>query len=296
MAETTRHSWRPTTRRLHRLAWLSLPLLAGDALGSALGEHSDRVATVGAVLAWTGFAVGVVASMVPRSSTLTILRLLAPGAVACSAWAAAGPAGAVSIGAGLVASVVAALLLVAPATADDYVDGSSYGSERRLALKTPIALFLGPIPLAWAAAAMAVTGPPLLAAAGNPAVAVVTAGVGVPVVVVTVRQLHQLSRRWLVFVPAGIVVHDPLNLTEPILFQRHLLDHVGPAPADGDGLDLTGGATGLALELRGREPISVGVRRGRGSFEALQVPALVVTPGRPASALAAAAEHRLPVA
>ena len=123
--------------------------------------------------------------------------------------------------------------------------------------------------------------------------------VGVPVVALVVRQMHLLSRRWLVFVPAGIVVHDPLTLTEPILVQRHLVRRFGPALADAadsaTALDTTGGALGLVLELRSAEPFSVGVRRGRDRSERTGVEAMLVSPTQPAATMAIAADHRLPV-
>ncbi len=123
---------------------------------------------------------------------------------------------------------------------------------------------------------------------------------GDPPVAVALRR-HLLSRRWLVFVPAGVVVHDPIAMAEPVLLQRHLLRRIGPADAtaagpDGGGaLDLTGGARGLALELRTAEPFKVGLRQGRETIETAGVPAVLVTPGRPAATLEIAAERKLPV-
>ena len=60
------------------------------------------------------------------------------------------------------------------------------------------------------------------------------------------RLVHQLSRRWVVLVPAGIVIADPLTLTDPVLFVRERVMGIGPAdpgrrpPAD--ALDLRLGA------------------------------------------------------
>ena len=62
----------------------------------------------------------------------------------------------------------------------------------------------------------------------------------------SVRLVHQLSRRWVVLVPAGIVIADPLTLTDPVLFVRERVMGIGPAdpgrrpPAD--ALDLRLGA------------------------------------------------------
>src|SRR5207244_1726483 len=91
------------------------------------------------------------------------------------------------------------------------------------------------------------------------AAGVVVAVAGCAGAVVSGRALHGLARRWLVFVPAGIVLHDPLTLADPVLFQRPVIDGLGPAPAEPAGrrLDLTAGATGLALAVRLREPTGV---------------------------------------
>jgi len=282
---------------LLRAAWLLLPVAAGPAVADAFADRSRAVQLVGSGLAWAAWAVGLVATLVPRTVTLTVVRALAPGAVVLAAWAAVAaerPGWAV---AGLVGAAVAALVAVTPAVADAFVDGSSYGDERRVALRAPLVLSV-PATLAWAlAAAGTVTGPLLLAAEQWIAGGIATT-VGLPVAGLLARRLHVLSRRWLVFVPAGVVVHDPLTVAEPVLLQRHLLRRVGPAPADAveqGAVDLTGGASGLAIELRAVEPISIGRRAGRDSVEVAGVPALLVTPGRPATTLELAAERRLPV-
>src|SRR5690606_12614568 len=156
----------------------------------------------------------------------------------------------------------------------------------------------GPVPVAWALAAAGLVVGPLLLAAEQWVLGGIALVVGLPVVVAVALRLHVFSRRWLVFVPAGVVVHDPLAMAEPVLLQRHLLRRIGPAEADAtaDGsLDLTGGALGLALELRTAEPFEVGRRQGRETVETTGVPAVLVTPGRPATTLEIAAERKLPV-
>lgn len=281
-----------------RIVWLVLPLLAGPAVADAFSDRSRTVQVVSAGLAWGGWVVGLGALSVLRTTTLTAVRMVVPGALALSAWAAVGadrPGWAVT---GVVASLLAVLLLAAPGLGDAFVNGSSYGAERRVALKVPPALVVV-VALAWGAgAAGAVTGP-LLLGADLPVAGVVATVIGWAVVVVVARQIHLLSRRWLVFVPAGLVVHDPLHLHEPILFPRNLLTRVGPALPDaldaGDVVDSTGGALGLVLEVRCREPITVGVRRGRDKVERDGVHALLVNPTQPATTLTLAEETRLPV-
>lgn len=279
-----------------RFAWLLLPVLVGPALADALATRSRPTQVVASLLAWGLWGVALGASMVPRSVTLTILRVIVPGSLATAAWAAVGadrPEWAV-IGVG--AAAVATLTLAWPGFSDAFVDGSSYGRERRVALRVPAVLFLGPVPLAWAALAVGLVAGPLLLAGRQWVAGAVAIVVGAVLAPVAARQLHLLSRRWLVFVPAGVVVHDPLTLTEPVLFQRHLLTGIGPAVAGSAALDVTGGALGLALEVATAEPFSVGVRVGRDRTEHADVSALLVTPTQPAATMAIAAAHRLPIA
>ena len=278
-----------------RLVWLLLPVLAGPALADALMARDRTIQVVSSVSAWGFWAVALAASFVPRSVTLTIVRIVVPGSLATTAWAAIGADrpgwAAVAVG----VSAAAVLTLAWPGVSDTFVDGSSYGRERRVALRIPGLLFLGPVPLAWLAVAAGVVGGPLLLAARQWVAGVIALVVGVVLAAVGIRQLHLLSRRWLVFVPAGVVVHDPLTLTEPVLFQRHLVAGIGPASADSSALDATAGALGLVLEIAAVEPFSVGVRTGRERAERDDVHALLVTPTQPAATLAIAAEHRLPV-
>jgi hypothetical protein len=109
------------------------------------------------------------------------------------------------------------------------------------------------------------------------------------------RALHRLSRRWLVFVPAGFVVHDHLALAEPTLFPRNLVTGIGVARRDTAATDLTVGALGVALEVRLSEPTSVVPTRRDGSIEALDLVAFLVAPSRPGAALVEARRRRISV-
>ncbi|HET6953334.1 MAG TPA: hypothetical protein VFI47_23335, partial [Acidimicrobiales bacterium] len=117
---------------------------------------------------------------------------------------------------------------------------------------------------------------------------------GVPAVVFGMRSLHTLARRWIVFVPAGMVLHDPLALAEPILLPRAQVRSLDPAVAGTEALDLTAGAAGLALEVTTVEPVSLlpVAPRGRPS-ELTGVRALLFTPVRPGRLLAEARRRRI---
>jgi hypothetical protein len=280
-----------------RVTWLVLPLAAGPALGDALADAFDDdrpVQVVASAGAWLVWVVVLVATLVPTTVSLTALRIAAPAAVIASL------AALVTVGVtpaavlGLAAALVAALAALAPETAEAFVDGSSYGDERRLPLRVPAALLAGPAEAAWLAA---VAGPgvgPLALAAGRWVMGVVALAVGLPAAWWGARVLHSLARRWLVFVPNGVVVHDPLTLSEPALLPRGVVRSLGPAPADSAALDLTGGASGLALEVRLAAPVTLmPVPRGRRPAEVTEVDALLVTPSRAGRVLAEARRRRL---
>jgi hypothetical protein len=113
---------------------------------------------------------------------------------------------------------------------------------------------------------------------------------------VLARSLHGLSRRWLVFVPAGVVVHDDLALADAMLFQRRGVTGLRPAPADTDALDLTRGALGLVLELALGEPVTVNVTTpGTPVGKATTCTAMLLTPTRPGAVLSEARSRRIAV-
>lgn len=278
-----------------RLAWAALPVTVGPALGEALGERSAAVTRTGSLLAWGVWVAGLLAVAVPRTVSLTALRVLAPLAAASGGWAAlAGE----QAGADVLAAAWAAVVLVvafAPQTGDTFADGSSYGAERRLLLRPPASLLLGPLELTWAVAVAGPVGGPLLLAAEQWVVGGVVTVVGIPTAVAAVRALHGLARRWVVFVPNGFVLHDLLAMADPVLFTRSTVARLGAPTSRPEPLDLTMGAAGLPLQLELREPLPVAPRRGRRALDVVEVAAVRFAPSRPGAVLAEAAARHLPV-
>ena len=54
--------------------WLVLPFAAGPALADALEPRATGVRVVATVLLWAGWVIGLVAALVPRTVSLTLLR------------------------------------------------------------------------------------------------------------------------------------------------------------------------------------------------------------------------------
>jgi hypothetical protein len=277
------------------VCWLVLPVTTGDALADALGDRSAPVRWTVGVGAWAGWAVGAATLAIPRTSSLTVARFVIPAGVVPAVWAVTasgtsstgtpGPAGLVGL-VGLVAAAAAAALVCSAGFGDRSVNGSSYGAERRFALRPPGGVVVV-LPVLWALAVAGVITGPLLLAAGVWVGGAAATLVGVPLAVEVVRRTHVLTRRWLVFVPAGVVVHDPLLLTDSLLVQAGNLAGIGPAPAATTATDFTMGATGLAMEIRLRQPAEVLTNARRraagGSYTAPgeEVHAVLVTPTRP---------------
>jgi len=197
-----------------RAAWALLPLLVGAALGDALAAHSVAVARTASVLAWGVWAGGLVAVVLPTTVSLTALRIATPAALAAAVWAALAGARGGADGLAVAGGALAVVAAFSPTTGEVFVNGSSYGDERRLPLRVPGALLFGPIPVAWAAAVAGPVAGPLLLAAHQWVRGALVLAIGLPAAVLAVRALHGLARRWVVLVPAGLVVHDHHALVE----------------------------------------------------------------------------------
>jgi hypothetical protein len=285
------------------LVWVLLPFLAGPSFADALDPRSRPVQLVASLGLWALWALVLAAALVPRTSSLTVVRMIAPASVVAAAWAAlrvpggAGLAEALALG----ATTLAALVALSAPVGDTFVNGSSYGEERRLPLRPPGLLLLGPVELLWAVAVAGAVAGPLLLAARQWALGAVVLVVGWALATGIGLALHRLAQRWVVFVPAGLVLVDRTVLTDALLVQKHRMASLGPAPADTTAEDLTAGALGLALELRVKEPetiVPATPRRLRGEQQPLAptaVQAVLFTPSRPGVVLAEARRRRLPV-
>jgi hypothetical protein len=284
-----------------RVAWLLLPLLAGPVLADAFDDASRAVQIVTSLGLWGGWLAGLLATLVPRTLTLTAVRLLASAAVVAVTWAVvdsgtgSAPAPVGWPVAGLVCVLVAAAVAFTPETGRLFVDGSSYGDEQRFPLRVPAPLLAGPVPLAWLAVVVGATAGPLLLAAEQWVMGTVALVAGLAAARWGTRALHVLARRWVVLVPAGLVLHDQLALADPILLRREQVRGLDPAPADTTALDLTRGALGLALELAlvGPVALTLAPTGPSATAEVVKADGLLFTPTQPGALLAAARARRI---
>ena len=285
----------PTVRRafpwILRAWWAALPFTAGPAFADALHTADVPLRTLASVGLWVGWAAGLAATLVPHPVALTGLRVLAPTAVVGAVVAAVGDhASALAVG----WTAVATALVLAPDTGMVCVNGPAYPNERRFPLRAPAPLLLGPIELAWAIAVAGTVAGPLLLAGREWLWGAIATGIGLPLAWLLFRSLHQLSRRWAVFVPAGLVLVDPMGLMDSVLLRRQQVLWLGPAPADTRAMDLTQRAPGLALEAVLSEEVDVVlVRPGRRQGEATKAARLLFAPTLPGAVLEEAKARRL---
>ncbi len=252
-------------------------------------------------LLWIAWGLALLATFAPRPIGLTALRTIAPAfAVFAIVSTISGKPSTIESIVAVIATLCASVLAAGHDIAIASVNSTSYGDEQRMPLKVPPALFLAPIPAARAAVVAGVAAGPLLLADGRVAAGVVVLVIGVPVVVVLLRALHGLSRRFAVLVPAGFVVVDPMTLADPILLVRERIAAMQAAPATAapDGvLDLRLGATAGSISLRFDEPAEV-TTAGRARHPAVTVRTdeLWVAVVRRAEVLRSAADRRIRVA
>ena len=177
---------------------------------------------------------------------------------------------------------------------------TAYGQERRFPLRVPISLLAGPLPLSVAIIAAGIASGPLLLANRAYIAGAIALMVGAPIVAALIRSLSALDHRWIVLVPAGLVVVDPLTFPDPVLLPREHIASLGRVSRqraraqDGGGTEILVGGPG-PLRLTCREPGTFLRRSGRGRVS-VEADRLRVSPLRPSLLLRAAGAHRIAVA
>lgn len=278
---------------LVRGLWAALPFTTGPALAAALGSASGPVQAVASTGLWLGWAIGMVATFAPHPLALTALRLVAPAVVVAAVLAAlADHPSALA----LAWAAVACAWSFAPIVGTVCVNGPAYPNERRFLLRPPGPLLAGPLPLAWALSAAGIAAGPLLLAARQWVLGGVLLLVGWPVAALLLKSVHNLSKRWIVFVPAGVVLHDPVVLFDPMLFRRQ--DIIGFRPgANPAYFDLSQRAPGLGIEMELDELTTVTLLKpGRREGAAIHATGLRFTPTRPGAVLEEARRRRIALA
>ena len=277
---------------LVRALWAGLPFTTGPALAAALDAGSGPVRFVASTGLWLGWAAGMVAAFAPHPIALTTLRVVAPAAVVAVVLASlAGHASALA----LAWATVTCAWAFTPAVGAACVNGPAYPNERRFLLRPSAPLLKGPVPTAWVLSALGIGAGPLLLAARQWVLGGLLLLLGWPLALLLLKSLHNLSRRWVVFVPAGMVLHDPLVLFDPVLFRRQDVARLRPGRARNPAyLDLSQRAPGMGLEMDLHAPVTVTLLRpGRREGEPVAATRIRFTPTRPGAVIEEAARRRL---
>jgi hypothetical protein len=277
-----------------RALWASLPFTVGPLLADALRDASRSVQVVASLGLWGLWAVGLGVSLVRTTVSLTAMRLLAPSPVGATVAAviARPTAGMAALAAALSGLALAGLAFQGE-VGRAFVEGSGYGDEARFPLRPPGPLLLGPLELAWLALATPVAAGPLLLAARAWAAGVLVMIAAVSAGAVLPRRFHRLSSRFLVFVPAGLALHDHIALAETAMFRWTAVQQVSQALRDTHALDLTVNALGPAIEVTLTGPETI-LRAGTrdGPAETVQATAILCNPTLTQTTLAEAARRR----
>lgn len=279
---------------LVRVWWAALPFTAGPLLADGLHETGAAWQTTASVGLWVLWGVVLAGSLLAHPTTLVLVRLATPSAVVALVWSGREGAGwgEVAVVAAITAAV-AAVSLSAP-VGHLFVNGISYGDEARLLLRPSALLMAGPLPVTAAITVGGVVSGPLLLAAEHWAVGGVVTAAGGVLATVGARSLHSLTRRWLVFVPAGVVLHDHLSVQDPVLLRRRAVAGFEPARQESEALDLTQGAAGLILELTTNQLITISPpTRRKDTAEEVQASGILIAPVRPGYAVTLARQRQL---
>lgn len=283
-----------------RGTWLAL-ILPGTLVAAAVDGRSTAVVLVVSVLWWATWGLGVISVLVWHPAGLVLLRCAAPTALVATVWAA-GQTSEQGNGSsqplwfrvvGVLAAWVAVVMVASHETGHLCINGPAYPNERRFLLRPATALAIGPLYIAGALVSSSVVAGPLLLAARQWVVGGALTLLGGVLIRILSKALYGQARRFVVFVPAGFVLHDEFVLRDAALFLRRTVEQIRPAPADTDSLDLTNNASGLAIEVLLTEKSEIVRITGRRTSEAGKTARFLFVPTLPGRLLAEARTRRL---
>jgi hypothetical protein len=208
------------------------------------------------IVAWIIWAVVAIGTWILHPVSLTTIRCLAPIVVFYSAvYALSESLSSLNI-AVVTCGIISLMLMFTADYGSVHVQAGAYGNERRFLLRIPAPVVL-PTLITWALFATILVVLENAAQSENYVL-------GIPLVLALIAmiwkfapQMHRLSKRWLVRVPAGWVVHDDLLLAENLLVRSHNLVAINFALADSDALDLSGMTRGVPIQISLREMTDV---------------------------------------
>ena len=279
-----------------RIAWIVVAVAGGSAVESALDGRSSAVAWTAAIGGWGLWAVAALGLAIASVWSLTVVRVVVPLALVATVASGLGGAPAIDL---VVLGGPAIVAVAAVMTAEfgrQYVQASAYGDEERFPLRVPVGAGLAAV-VAWLLWAAALIAGPLLVAAQSWIAGVLLSVLAIAGVVLLGPRWHRLSKRWFVLVPAGVVVHDPVVLADTFALRTAQVAAIGLAPADTQAADLTGPASGYAVEITTSESVTTvfAFTPAEPNGKAIHLRSFLIAPSRPGRALRSARARGLPV-
>jgi len=279
-----------------RVLWLATTALVPLSISSAVSDRTSLTENVAFATWWVVAGAGVIAVVICGPIGLTIVRTLAPATIAVAAAALVFEASALR---GIVAIAAAALTTLSAfmaETGEACVQEAAYGDERRLPLRPPAAMQI-PIAVSWILWLAAAGAGVLLLAAEQWLFALAVLALACVLTWLVYVRLHRFACRWLVSVPAGIVVHDPVVLGETLMMLRPNVLHAQLALAGTEAADLSGPAAGHAVEitLRTMAQVVLAPTAAKPKGTAIHAQSILIAPSRPGRALHALADRKIAI-
>lgn len=280
-----------------RLAWILVAVIGGSAVESAVDGRSSAVAWTAAIGGWGLWAAGALALAIASVWSLTVVRIVVPMSLIATITAGIGGAPAIDLVLLGGPTVVAAAAVTTAEFGRQWVQASAYGDEERFPLRFPVGAGLAAI-ISWLVWAPALIAGPLLVAARSWFAGVPLCVLAIAGAVLLGPRWHRLSLRWFVLVPAGVVVHDPVVLADTFPLRTAQVASIGLAPADTQAADLTGPASGYAIEVATTESVTAvfAFTPADPNGTAIHLRSFLIAPSRPGRALRSARARGLPVA
>ena len=285
-----------------RVAWVALALIP-NGIAATLASHGRTAQLVFTLGAWALWALGTLAIFWLSPYSLSALRMVAPLATAglvgfvfasLSTYADVAVDDVAWSLVGVAVGVLALLCIFLPAFGLLHVQASAYGDEKRLLLRVPAAQ-IAPIAVSYIVMVSFAVATLFAVSAEVWWLAALCLVPTVLIFRVVPKRLHRFSRRWLVVVPAGVVVHDELLLAETFMVRTTAVTRVELSATSGEALNLTGDIAGvrrhmvLIVQLREAEKLALSpyLAKMLGTLDALHVQSYAVAPTLAGHALAA---------
>ena len=260
--------------------------LAVPLLNNALRQMSSLTGISSTVGIWLLWSIALLCTLVPSSSALTAIRLALPTIFVIVAAAAVAIGISSGVAAALAISLLASLLIFSGDIGDSFVQLAAYGDERRYLLRCPPAMLLVQV-LSWLVWLTLTIVAINLLASDALILGAIVAIAALLLAIVLPRRFHRFSRRWLVSVPPGLVIHDHVVLAETAMFMNNAVIEVGIDLAPSEAADLSGkcSGVGLLIALKDFDTVVLAATPKTPGGSAIHVKSMRVCPTRPGRAI-----------